>query len=66
MADAEREELARDIWKSGSTNPELLAEYLIRQGWGKRHPAFFQGVVQTVNAVNAMQAQPAIMKDFLR
>ena len=25
--------LARAIWKSGVTSPDLLAEYLIREGW---------------------------------
>lgn len=53
---SEREDLARDIWKSGVTTPDLLAEYLIREGWSKRREAFTAGVVSTVNAVNAINA----------
>lgn len=28
-----RKRLAKAIWKSGVTSPDLLAEYLIREGW---------------------------------
>jgi hypothetical protein len=34
----EREQLARDIWKAGTGDPDSLAEYLIREGWTKRGP----------------------------
>lgn len=54
----EREDLARDIWKAGVTDPDLLAEYLIREGWGRRRDAFAGGVVSTVNAVNAINVSP--------
>jgi hypothetical protein len=53
----EREDLARDIWKAGVTDPDLLAEYLIREGWGKRRNAFTAGIVSTVNSINSIPEQ---------
>lgn len=56
----EREELARDIWRSGVTTPDLLAEYLIREGWTKKRPEstiFINGLVAGVNAANDINAQ---------
>lgn len=60
-----REDLARDIWKAGVSDPDLLAEWLIRQGWTKRNDLFMAGVVSGVNAVNNIQASPlrSIMTD---
>jgi hypothetical protein len=55
---SERKDLARDIWESGVTEPDLIAEYLIREGWGKRRQAFTEGIVSTVNAINAMPESP--------
>lgn len=65
---SEREDLARDIWKSGVTTPDLLAEYLIREGWSKRREAFTAGVVSAVNAVNAINASPLrpLLKPMMR
>lgn len=40
---SERKDLARDIWKAGVTDPGMLAEWLIREGWGKRREAFTGG-----------------------
>ena len=37
------------------TDPELLAEWLIRRGWGKRSEAFTGGVISATNAINAIQ-----------
>ena len=31
----DRKALARDIWEAGVTDPDLLAEWLIRKGWRK-------------------------------
>lgn len=61
---SEREDLARDIWKAGVTEPELLAEYLIREGWGKRRAAFAAGVQSTVTAVN--QIQEPLLRPMMR
>ena len=63
---SEREELARDIWKAGVADPDLLAEYLIREGWGKRRDAFTAGVVSTVNAVNQAQQAPSLIRPMMR
>lgn len=53
--DSERRALARAIWKAGTAEPDLLAEYLIREGWELRATPFQSGVVSTVNSVNAIQ-----------
>ena len=53
-----REQLARDIHKAGVTSPDLLAEWLIRQGWTKRNEAFITGLVSGVNTINNMDASP--------
>ncbi|MCC4906953.1 hypothetical protein [Microbacterium sp. cx-59] len=55
---SQREALARAIHKAGTTDPDSLAAYLIREGWGKRSDAFAGGVVSAIDAVNAMQASP--------
>lgn len=55
---SERDDLARDIHKAGVTSPDLLAEYLIREGWGKRREAFTGGVVSALDAVNSINASP--------
>lgn len=55
---SERKDLARDIWKAGVTDPDLLAEWLIREGWGKRREAFTGGIISATNAINAMQVSP--------
>jgi 4'-phosphopantetheinyl transferase EntD len=60
----EREDLARDIWEAGVTDPDLLAAYLIREGWGKRRNAFTAGVVSTVGAIN--QINPPMTLPLMR
>jgi len=62
--DPERRALARAIWKAGTAEPDWLAEYLIREGWGLRPTAFQSGVVSTVNSVNAIQLPT--MKPLMR
>lgn len=51
----EREDLARAIHKAGTTEPDSLAAYLIREGWGKRQEAFTGGVVSAISAVNGIR-----------
>jgi hypothetical protein len=52
----ERRDLARAIHKAGTSDPDSLAEYLIREGWGKRRDAFVGGMVSAIDAVNSVQA----------
>lgn len=54
----QREDLARDIHRAGTTDPDSLAEFLLREGWGRRGDAFASGVVSAIDAVNAINASP--------
>jgi hypothetical protein len=54
----ERRDLARAIHKAGTSDPDSLAEYLIREGWGKRREAVAGGLVSTMNIVQDVTLQP--------
>ena len=62
----EREDLARDIWKAGTADPDSLAEYLIREGWGKRRAAFTAGITSALDAVNSVEFQRPIVRPMTR
>lgn len=59
---SEREILARDIWRAGVTDPDLLAEWLIREGWAKRNTALAAGALSVVSPIHAIN--PPIMNQM--
>lgn len=46
-----RHELARDIWKAGTTNPDALAGYLLDKGWQKGPTINTEPVTVTVTTL---------------
>lgn len=62
-----RKRLAKAIWKSGVTSPDLLAEYLIREGWRdtEKRPRIQQVTVIPATAIpQAMQTPMTQLPDM--
>lgn len=55
-----KKRLARAIWKSGVTSPDLLAEYLIREGWRdtEKRPKVQQVVVNPAPMIPQVMQTP--------